>query len=364
MLQALSRPILHTGSKLRVLVVDDSVVIRRLVTHVLSEDPEIEVVGSAATGSIALQRIPQLNPDAITLDIEMPEMDGIETLRRIRRKYPGICVIMFSTLTERGAASTLEALAAGANEYVTKASNAGSLDRSLESLRKELVPKIKQFFTFEKDSVHAASEPPGPTTLAHSLCPAIRPRPQVAVIGVSTGGPAALAEAVPMFPRDFPLPNLVVQHMPPMFTRLLAERLQQRSALEVREASDGMKIERGRVIIAQGDYHLRIAKEGAHVVARLDQSPPENSCRPAADVLFRSVADQYGGACIAAVMTGMGQDGFRGAEVLKARGAYVIAQDEQTSVVWGMPGYVAKAGLADAVLPLRAIVPEIIRQAG
>jgi two-component system chemotaxis response regulator CheB len=184
----------------------------------------------------------------------------------------------------------------------------------------------------------------------------------VLVIGVSTGGPTALGTIVPTFPRDFPLPILIVQHMPPIFTKLLADRLQTTSQLQVEEASDGSPVENGRILIARGDYHMRIRSAKGQPVIGLDQGPPENSCRPAVDVLFNSVDEIYGGNTIAVILTGMGYDGLRGARALKARGAYVIAQDEASSVVWGMPGAVAEAGLADAVLPLDSIVPEILRQ--
>ena len=186
----------------------------------------------------------------------------------------------------------------------------------------------------------------------------------VVAIGVSTGGPAALGQIIPRFGAGFPLPILIVQHMPPMFTRLLAERLQAASKLRIEEAAQGVALEPGKVLIAAGDYHLRVRRDGDGVRACLDQAPPENSCRPAVDVLFRSVAETYGGAALAAVLTGMGQDGLRGVQSLKALGAYVIAQDQASSVVWGMPGAVVGAGLADCVTPLDGVVPEILRQIG
>lgn len=346
------------GGKLRALVVDDSVVIRRLVTHVLSEDPEIEVVGAAPDGVIALARIPQLNPHVVTLDIEMPRMDGIATLREIRKQFPDVIVIMFSTLTDRGAAITMEALALGAHDYVAKASNTGSLDRSLENLRGELIPKIKQFFQFGRSAPQPAPSAAPPRIAAMPKGP--RPHPQAVVIGVSTGGPTALAAILPKLPADFPLPVLIVQHMPPMFTRLLAERLQTQTKLRVMEASEGTRIEPGVVLIAPGNLHMRVRRAGGHASVTLDQSPPENSCRPAADALFCSAAEAYGGAAIGVVLTGMGKDGFRGCEALKAQGAYIIAQDEASSVVWGMPGFVSKAGLADATVSLQAVVREIL----
>jgi two-component system, chemotaxis family, protein-glutamate methylesterase/glutaminase len=347
--------VLARSAKIRVLVVDDSVVIRRLVTEALEKDPLLEVVGTASNGTIALSRIPQLNPDVITLDVEMPDMDGLQFLRTFRRGNRSVRVIMFSTLTERGASATIDALSLGADDYVTKVSNVGSLDRSLEALRSDLIPKIKQFFEIEDAHrtapvVHRA----GATHIATNVVP------EVLAIGVSTGGPTALGKIIPEFPRDFPLPVLIVQHMPPVFTRLLAERLQAVSGLKIQEATHGMAVNSGNVYIAPGDYHMRVKRTSRGVSIQLDQEPQENSCRPAVDVLFRSVCETYGGNAIAAVLTGMGYDGLRGAEIMKASGAYVLAQDEATSVVWGMPGAVAQAGLASAVLPLNAIVPEIL----
>jgi len=183
-------------------------------------------------------------------------------------------------------------------------------------------------------------------------------------IGVSTGGPTALGAIMPEFPADFPLPILIVQHMPPVFTRLLAERLQTTTKLKVEEAAEGAAVEPGKVLIAPGNYHMRVRKNGTKVTVTLDQEPPENSCRPAVDVLFRSVNEVYGPSTISVILTGMGYDGLRGAELLKASGGVVIAQDEASSVVWGMPGAVANAGLADAVVPLSGVVPEILRRVG
>ena len=357
----LAKTTLAPGARIRVLVVDDSVVIRRLVSLALGEDPLIEVVGSAANGLIALAKIPQVNPDVITLDVEMPELDGLATLRRLRVEHPQVRVILFSTLTRKGATATIEALLQGADDYVAKAANVGQLSESLAALRGELVPKIKQFFVL-------ADAPALPMPIVRPVAQvgqaSFRPRilRKVVTIGVSTGGPTALAEIMPAFPAGFPLPVVMVQHMPPMFTRLLAERLQKQSALEVVEAAEGTVAKPGRVLIAPGDFHMRVRRNGDNVVAALDQGPHENSCRPAVDVLFRSVNETWGGAAIAVVLTGMGQDGLRGVEQLRASGAYVIAQDEPTSVVWGMPGAVARANLADAVVPLDGVVPEILRQ--
>jgi len=352
-----------------VLVVDDSVVIRRLVTHALEQDPALEVVGVASNGVIALQRIPQLNPDVMTLDIEMPEMDGLETLRRVRREYPQLRVIMFSTLTERGAEVTLDALTLGADDYVTKASNEGSLDRSMARLREELIPKIKQFFHLPKQfqaAIHSetarSATPPAACGTPVPYSPKVQPR--VVVIGVSTGGPTALGAILPGLPAGFPLPVLLVQHMPPLFTRLLAERLNATCRMPVEEASQGARVEAGKILVAPGDFHLKVASSAGGVRVCLDQTPPMNSCRPAVDALFSSIGDVYGGAVVAVILTGMGRDGLRGTESLKARGASIIAQDEATSVVWGMPGAVVSAGLADRVVPLDQVAPEILRMTG
>jgi two-component system, chemotaxis family, protein-glutamate methylesterase/glutaminase len=364
---AANKRVLQPGERIRVLVVDDSAVIRRLVTHVLEQDPLIEVVGVASNGAIGLQRIPQLNPDVITLDIEMPEMNGMEMLRSIRCDYPQLRVIMFSTLTERGAAITLEALTLGADDYVSKASNEGSLARSLDRLRDEMIPKIKQFFLLPGQySAMARAEQSkilgvGAARQGTAAPQNLRVRPKVVVIGVSTGGPTALGSILPGFPTGFQLPVLVVQHMPPFFTKLLAERLHSACQLPVEEARQGGLVEPGKILIAPGDFHFKVTPNGAGLRVLLDQSPQQNSCRPAVDALFASVGEVYGGAAVAVILTGMGHDGLRGTEILKAQGAYVLAQDEASSVVWGMPGAVVNAGLADRVLPLNQVVPEILR---
>jgi len=364
---ALNQRFLQPGERIRVMVVDDSVVIRRLVTLALEQEPLIQVVGTASNGSIGLQRIPQYNPDVITLDIEMPDMDGLEMLRRVRREYPQLRVIMFSTLTERGAAKTLEALSLGADDYVAKMSNEGSLDVSMTRLREEMIPKILQFYRVSRPGQVAA--PP----ISRAEMPVVRTphpvqrskeTPRVLVIGVSTGGPTALGTMLPQLPADFRLPVLVVQHMPALFTRLLAERLNSICQLSVGEATQGCPVEEGRILVAPGDFHMRVESSDGKVRVLLDQSPRQNSCRPAVDALFTSIGEVYGGAVLAVILTGMGQDGLRGTEILKAHGASVLAQDEASSVVWGMPGAVVNAGLADTVLPLDGVVPEILRITG
>ncbi|MCX6623208.1 MAG: chemotaxis response regulator protein-glutamate methylesterase [Acidobacteria bacterium] len=354
------RATLARGGRIRVLVVDDSVVIRHLLRKALEEDPDVEVVGVEGSGVAALARIPQVNPDLVTLDIEMPEMDGLETLRHIRKRFPRLRTIMFSTLTTRGASATFEALSLGADDYVAKHSNAGSLDRSLATLRSELMPKIKQFFALPNPPVPKPEV--RPSQAAKTARPANMPR--VLGIGVSTGGPQALAAVIPKLPANFRLPIVIVQHMPATFTRLLAERLQSLSRLTVEEAADGMELVPGRVIVARGEHHLRVRRTGKSMVTVLDQSPHVNSCRPSVDVLFRSLAECYRGDVLSAVLTGMGSDGLDGTKALKAAGAYSIVQDQATSVVWGMPGAIAQAGLADRIVPLDLIAAELVRAAG
>ncbi len=359
-----NQKLLLTGQKIRILVVDDSVVIRRLITQALEQVKDVEVVGVASNGKIALERIEQWHPDVVTLDIEMPEMNGLETLQRMRRLYPEVRVIMFSTLTARGAAVTIEALTLGADDYVTKVSNEGSLDRSMARLREELVPKVRQFFRRpgeERPAEKRVVETRVEGGRASSIVPsAAKAQPRVLAIGVSTGGPAALAAILPALPASFPLPVLIVQHMPAMFTRLLAERLNSICQMPVAEASLGEAVEAGKMLIGPGDFHLKVVGDRGAVRVSLDQAAPLNSCRPAVDALFESVAAVYGGAAVAVVLTGMGRDGLKGAQVLRAQGATILAQDEATSVVWGMPGAVTKAGAADRVLPLDRVVPEIL----
>lgn len=354
--------------KIRVLVVDDAVVIRKILTDVLSSDQDIEVVGTAANGKIALQKIPQVNPDIVTLDVEMPELNGLDTIPLVRKNYPKLPIIMFSTLTDRGGQATLEALARGASDYVNKPANVGSVTNAKEAVKAELIQKIKALvprLAAAKSDIPAAkliSSLPKQTNIAAPADSRIAKAVEMLVIGVSTGGPNALAKVIPALPGELAVPVMVVQHMPPMFTRLLAERLDTQSQLNVVEAADGMRVERGTVYIAPGDFHLEAVRVGTEVRTRLHQGPQENSCRPAVDVLFRSMIPVYGAGVLAVVLTGMGQDGLHGCGAIREAGGSVIVQDQPSSVVWGMPGYVAEAGLAHAILPLDQIAGEIERR--
>ena len=339
---------------------DDSVVIRRLLSDVISEDPQMEVAGYAANGQIALAMLDQVSPDIVTLDVEMPVMNGLDTLKAIRAKRKTIPIVMFSTLTERGAEATIDCLAAGASDYVTKPSNVGSFRLSKQCVCDALLPKIRSLCG---KTLHVQTVPVKRALLPVKDSTPVISRVDVVVIGCSTGGPNALAELLPALPADFPVPILIVQHMPPAFTRFLAQRLNSSSKLQVNEAVAGTIIEPGTVWIAPGDYHMVTVREGTTIKLGTNQNSPENSCRPSVDVLFRSVATAYNRATVLAViLTGMGQDGLRGCEQLADNKAHIVVQDEQTSVVWGMPGFVAKAGLADAVLPLSQLAQYLVRR--
>ena len=345
---------------IRILIVDDSVVVRKIVSDTLKSDPAFEVVGTAGDGRIALKRINNLQPDVVILDVAMPVMGGLETLAQLRKDHPKLNVIMFSTLTGRGASETLEALTLGASDYVTKPTDTGSLALTVAALRNDLVPKIK--------SLCGVSPRPSaglvvrrPPAYAHP-----RKRVDIVAIGASTGGPNALAQVVPHLPADFPVPVVIVQHMPAVFTGLLAERLARQAAFPVAEGTLGAVLGPGNAWIAPGNFHMTVMASrfaaGTNWRLGLNQDAPENSCRPAVDVLFRSVAAVCGPHVLGVVMTGMGADGTRGAGSIREAGGEVIVQDEATSVVWGMPGSVFAAGQADAVYPLEQLAAEITRR--
>ena len=346
--------------KIRVLIVDDAALIRKMLGDVLADDPDIEVVGTAANGKIALQKIPQCNPDILTLDVEMPELSGIETLKEIRKAYPKLPVIMFSSMTQRGAETTIDALSAGASDYACKPVNVRNKEEAKTIIRDELIDKIKALTPVSRLVPQVAPRSSSP---AAPSVKAVRPKSNIVdivAIGVSTGGPNALNEVIPEIPKDFPVPIVLVQHMPPFFTKTLAERLDQKSALTIVEAEPGMQLAPGSLYIAPGDYHMELKRNGLGVEVITQQGPRENSCRPAVDVLFRSVVSLYQEAVLGVILTGMGQDGLRGCEYIVEAGGQVIVQDKASSVVWGMPGYVAEAGLADVILPLSEVSGEII----
>ena len=381
---------------IKVLVVDDSVVVRRLIVDSLTGASGIEVVGTAANGLLAQAKIDQLKPDAVTMDIEMPQMNGIEAVRELRKRHKHLPVIMFSTLSASGASATLEALSAGATDYVTKPSNVGSIAESIAAVREQLVPKIHALAGRRPPSGPPARTGPVPGRPGLAPPPAGRPgapvpgrpgltpvrpggpapagparpvrragvagRVDILAIGSSTGGPDALTKVLQALPADLPVPIVVTQHMPPVFTRMFAERLDRSTPLHVVEAGDGMELAPGTVYIAPGDKHLVLQRRSTATLTQLSGAPPENSCRPAVDVMFRSVAALYGASAFGTVLTGMGYDGRGGAKVLREAGAEILAQDEASSVVWGMPGAVVGAGLADEILPLDRIAAALMQR--
>ncbi|WP_435299670.1 protein-glutamate methylesterase/protein-glutamine glutaminase [Timonella sp. A28] len=362
----------------RVVVVDDSVVIRRLVVQVLESDPDFEVVGTAANGRIALTKIEQLRPDVITMDVEMPDMDGIQTVRELRKRGIRTPIIMFSTLTERGATATLDALSAGASDYVAKPANMGSVTESLNAVAEQLIPKIRGLLpgrvTARFTAQGAAQSASGPAGSAASTFGASalfqqskavvrtdqRRHPiKAVIIGSSTGGPEALSKLVAALTEPLPVPVFIAQHMPALFTKQLAARLDRLGPHTVTEAVDGEIARPGTIYIAPGDWHLTLSASTGNVRCALNQKPPVNFCRPSVDVLFQSAADIYKGALLSVVLTGMGADGKVGCGRIVDEGGTVVVQDQATSVVWGMPGAVATAGYAHRIVPLTEVATTI-----
>lgn len=366
--------------KIKVLVVDDSAVMRKIISGALSKEPLIDVVGFAANGFQAIEKVRSLNPDVVTLDIEMPEMDGLSALKEIRKENRRLPIIMFSTLTHKGAQAAVMALTAGASDYVGKpTTSAGSIEGAFKVLENELIPKIvglakrvgqtKKLSHADTGSTPLALTSPGqskPLTStgmsAKALSNLVVPnKPINAVcIGVSTGGPMALMQIFGRIQNPLPVPIFIVQHMPPTFTALLAARLSTVGATTVQEAQEGGVAESGNAYIAPGGFHMTLGGIGARTTMHLNTDPPENSCRPAVDVLFRSAASRYGSGLLAIVLTGMGYDGLKGCQTIVLNGGQVIAQDEETSVIWGMPGAVAEQKLADVLLPIDRIADEVI----
>jgi two-component system chemotaxis response regulator CheB len=360
------------GRRTRILIVDDSAVMRSLLRSVVCGDESLEVAGTAADGEAALSAVEALRPDLILLDVEMPVMDGLVTLRQLRARGHRMPVIVCSALTQRGAQVTIEALACGASDYVTKPAGQADREAAARALALDLVPRIHALTSQLPSRPPALPPCAARVPLALPMPPPHRPQPvasapAVLAIGVSTGGPAALDVLLPALPANFPLPVLIVQHMPELFTSLFAQRLDGRCRLRAREAAEGDPVRAGTIYIGRGNWHMEVltaSHPGLPPTLHLNQGPLENHCRPAVDALFRSAAAVYGSGVLALVLTGMGSDGLAGCRAIRDRGGSVLIQDEATSTVWGMPGAVANAGLAHHVLPLQAIVPEILRIAG
>ena len=340
---------------MRVLVVDDSTLFRKVVRDALNQVPEIEVVGSAANGRIALEKIKQLRPDVVTLDIEMPELDGLGVLQELQSDPSPPKMILLSALTSRGAELTSRALQMGAFDFILKP-DSGNFEQNTQRLREELLPKVAACCENETREP-AASEPQ--SSVSEPAPPMSAPA-AILGIGISTGGPAALSQFLPKLPEDFPVPVVIVQHMPPMFTLSLAEDLDRSCPLHVQEGKNGQPVVPGNVFIAPGGKQMKVVKSNGNARLRITDDTPEKNCKPSVDYLFRSLAECYGNRTLAVVMTGMGDDGTVGCRLLKRSGAMVLAQDERSCVVYGMPRRVVEAGLADEIVPLQELSHVIV----
>lgn len=345
-----------------ILVVDDSCMYQRLLSDVINGHAQLEVIGVASDGRQALDLIPRLQPDLVTLDILMPELDGIQTLMQICKLWPSMRTIMVSSLTSQGSEAALDALALGANEYVAKPSSAGGVVNIRQALGKDLLPKIEGLCGIappQQQLLNEVKSAVGRSSLQYEA-KSRHSAPEIIAIGVSTGGPDALAKLLVQLPANLEVPIVIVQHMPAEFTAKLAGRLDAACALTVREAEMGDRLQAGTVYIAPGDYHMVLERVSGETVVRLNQNPHENSCRPAVDPLFRSVAALYSERCLGVILTGMGQDGLRGSEAIFTAGGSILVQDEASSIVWGMPKLVAMAGLADDQVPLNQMAIRIL----
>jgi two-component system chemotaxis response regulator CheB len=365
-----------------ILVVDDTIVYRKLVSDIAESVPGVRVVGTAPNGKIALSRIAMLKPDLVTLDVEMPEMNGIEVLEHMKAAGLGGNFLMVSALTTRGADLSLLAIELGAMDAIAKPDGAAI---SRADFQAELRARIENFARRSEirkilgggqarpelaslplgarpAAGMAAGTPGGAAGAAPARRPTARQACEIVAIGISTGGPAALLELVPALPADIPVPILIVQHMPALFTASLANSLTHRGKLPVKEAENGEVLRPGRIYLAPGGRHMRVdlGADAITKVLRVTDDPPENNCRPSVDYLFRSVARQYYGRALALVMTGMGNDGAKGAGDIRKAGGEILVQDEESSVVWGMPGSTVALGFADEVLPLSRLAGEIM----
>ncbi len=362
---------------LRVLIVDDTVVYRKIVGDVLAELPGVEVVGTAHTGKAAITKMASLKPDLMTLDIEMPEVNGLEVLAYLKANAPEVGAIMLSTLTREGGDMTVKALELGAFDFIPKPQT-GGMEENKEFVRKTIAPMIKAFARQREIRNLLSGKSPLAKTESSKILPpvsdgivrrmsAITGRPgrtsEIVAIGISTGGPHALAQMMPEIPAQLGVPILIVQHMPPMFTQSLASSLNAKCALEVREAVNGEPLQPNVALIAPGGRQMKIVAgaDGKNRVVRITDDPPENSCRPSVDYLLRSIAHHYMGRATGVIMTGMGSDGLLGLRLMKRNGATIIAQDESTCVVYGMPKEPIEAGIVDVIAPLDKIAGEIVK---
>ena len=369
--------------RLKVMVVDDTIFYRKIVSDILAALPDVEVVGTAVNGKIALFKISTLRPDLITLDIQMPEMDGLQVLTHLQKEAPDIGIIMLSNMTHEGGEMTVKALELGAFDFISKP-QAGTLSDNMAAVKTLLTPMLKAYSrrheikkilrgeadngsddgSKKRDIVQSAEK--GTDNLTQRMTGVSGKikfkKSEIVAIGISTGGPRALAKMMPLMPPDLGVPILIVQHMPPVFTASLAKSLGSKCPLKVQEAREGDILSPNIVFIAPGGKHMKIGAcaGGRERRIKITDDPPENSCKPSADYLFRSVAEQYSDRATGVIMTGMGSDGTEGIRRLKEKGSFIIAQDEATSTVFGMPKETIEAGYADVVTPLENMVQEIV----
>lgn len=369
--------------KLRILVVDDTIVYRKAVSDILAEIPGVEVVGIAHNGKIAMSKIASLKPDLLTLDIEMPEMNGLEVLAELQKNHPGIGAIMLSTLTADGSDMTMKALELGAFDFILKPQSSANQQEGKAQIKAALQPMLEAFRNSHNASsllgtkgvfTHKTLLTPKPHSLLRPQATSgpsnVSPRPatrrgksEIVTIGISTGGPNALSQMLPLLPGDLGVPVVIVQHMPPVFTKSLAASLDAKCALTVKEAQEAEPIQPNTVYIAPGGKQMKLvaSADGKNRIIKITNDPPENSCKPSVDYLFRSVGDYYVGRTTAVIMTGMGSDGTKALQLLKQKGALIIAQNEATCVVYGMPKAPIEQGLADVIAPLNKIADEITK---
>ena len=361
--------------RLKVLIVDDTIVYRKIVSDVLSDLPDVEVVGSAHNGKAAITKITSLKPDILTLDIEMPEMNGLEVLQYIKDNRLDVGAVMLSTLTHEGGEMTMKALDLGAFDFILKPQEGNMVDNT-EALKKTIVPILKAFTrqneikhllkgkigSKESDKEHNRfSGSDQVVQRMHAVTGRLRQKSEIIGIGISTGGPKALAQMMPSLPSNLGVPILIVQHMPPIFTMSLAKSLDNKCSFDVREAKDGDAVVSNVAFIAPGGKQMKVMAggDGKSRVIRITDDPSENNCKPSVDYLFRSIAYHYVGRATGVIMTGMGSDGFLGLELMKKNGSTIIAQNSETSVVYGMPKGPIDAGIVDIIAPLDKIASEI-----
>ncbi|PID78124.1 MAG: chemotaxis response regulator protein-glutamate methylesterase [Deltaproteobacteria bacterium] len=360
--------------KIKVLIVDDTIFYRKILGDILKDMPDVEVVGSAGSGKIALNRIESLKPDLVTLDVEMPGMNGLEVLEEIQNKKIDVGVLMVSTLTGRGSQITIRALELGAFDFIEKPLEGISMKENMEKVRSSLVPIIQAFlrrkkfkinfktgFSKSAPSAQAAKKTKAVKTRVAPV-PGIKSKSEIIAIGVSTGGPNALAKVIPMLPENLGVPVVIVQHMPPVFTASLAKSLDNKSRLKVVEAGNGMAVTANTVYIAPGGRQMKLAasNDGQRRLIKITDDPPENSCKPSVDYLFRSIADYYVGRATGVIMTGMGSDGYKGLVEMYKKNATIIAQNEETCIVYGMPKAPVDNNIVHVVAPLEKIADEIV----